>query len=233
MNRTTISILTFAVIVALNSCHDSEPYVPVGPHFYVEHSIHDDGLTEQVIYANLFTGDLKQYGELKDGAMTLNGKPLKLGEDEHGLPRYFDESPAVTPNTKYTFEIRLANGLTASAEVTTQQSALTALTTPATADAQHDMTISWPAVSNHDQMVVSVYYTAKNSTDEMLAGSFKLTSDDIAAASYTIPKLTFSRSNIRSARIQLIGYKTGTATNFLDGGRIVSKMSVEKVVDVK
>ena len=232
MSKSILSFLTLTSIVALTNCHDEDPYVPVGPHFNIERNVDANGMINEVINVNLYTGDLTQYGQLADGTMTVNGKPLKLGEEEHGLPRYYDESPSVTPNTKYTFEIKLASGLIATAEVTTQESAFTELVTPATADAQHDLTISWPAVSNHDQMVVSVYYTAKNSADELLAASFKLTSDEIASASYTIPKLTFSKSNIRSARIQLIGYKTGTTTNFLDGGRIVSKMSVEKVVEV-
>jgi hypothetical protein len=228
-----IGFSAFLILLAIASCRDETPYVPVGPHFSIEYSIHANGNIDQLINVNLFTGDLVQYGELKDGGMKVNGEPMTLGLEEHELPVYYVENPVVVPNTAYKFEIPLADGTIASAEVITQQNAPTELTTPPSASSQDDMSVSWPAVSNHDQMVLSVYYTAKNSSDEQLAASFKLTSDEIATGSYNIPRETFLRSNIKSARIQLIGYKSGTTKNFKNGGRIVSKMTIEKVVDVK
>ena len=225
-----LNLIPFASFIAVAGCVDGEPYVPVGPHFSVEYIIEADGTINQTIKVDLFTGDLSQYGEIKDGGMTVNGEAMKLGKEAHDLPYYYVESPTIAANTKYLFAIGLADGRQATASVITQKTMLATLTAPATADPKHDMDISWTGTSNHDYLVVSVSYTFKN--EDILIYTRKLDPSEVTAGAITLERAAFVRSGANTVRIQLVSWKMGDATNFVNGGRIVSKMAVSRNVTV-
>jgi hypothetical protein len=206
--------------------------VPSGPHIQLTHSVSSTGAVTQQIKVDLFTGDLTQYGTLVDGGMTINGEPMKLGFEAHNqLPYYYVEVPAISPNTVYSFEIPLQDGRIARADITTQEHLLTELNAPARVERDADLTISWGPIANHDLMTVTVSYTGKNN-EESLILSNRLAPEDISAGTLTLEQYSFTRSGVDRVKIAIHGWKVGTTANFADGGRIMSRMSVERMVEI-
>jgi hypothetical protein len=156
---------------------------------------------------------------------------MKLGYTALNAPYFFIDSPGVTLNTTYTFEIPLKDGRVGSGVITTQDAQLNLLA-PASASTQNNLPISW-STSNHDDMSVTLFFKTNGASNEVQGPTYEPTPAQIAAGAFTIPSVAFERPGLVHVRIVLRGVKLGTTSNFHTGADASSVMTSEKIVEFK
>jgi hypothetical protein len=196
--------------------------------FVVERALLDDGTVLGALNTTILD---KNFGsvELRNAQVKVNGQQMALTEILN-IKTYYIPSPTVNLDTKYDFEMVLADGQSYRGSVTTQAKTFTSITVPSNPSTANDLIISWNDVYAHDTILISLNLTSSAGT--VPGATFELTAAQIQAGTFTIPKSTFTTpAGITSALITVTGVGYGTIdSKFRSGSGTISRMRVEKKI---
>jgi len=229
-----LALLALAFALFFNCCDsplsDIEITDPglLNTNFVVERALLDDGTVLGALHTTIFDKNLASV-ELKNAHVKVNGQQMSVTEILN-IKTYYIPSATVNLDTRYDFEVVLADGQTYGGSVTTQAKTFTSLTVPSNPSKDNDLTISWNDVYVHDDIIISLNLTSPAGT--VPGATFTLTSAQIGAGTFTIPKSNFATpAGITSIMITLTGVEYGTIdSKFRSGSGTISRMRVEKKV---
>jgi hypothetical protein len=235
--RLTATSLALVITLFFSNCDSALSDVDITDpgllqtHFVVERTMLDDGTVLAGLQTTLLDKNLATV-VLNNGQVRVNGQQMSVAEILN-ISTYHIPSATVNLNTKYDFEVILADGKNYTGTVTTPPKTFTSVTVPSDASVNNDLTISWNDVYAHEILMITVNLTSPAGT---VAGPiFTLTPEQKAAGSFTIPKSNFATpAGITSVLITLTGANYGTVdSKFRSGSATISRMRVEKKVTFK